>query len=67
MEMGMAFQISITRNGSTKVLKNPLTNAPHEFDARERAQTFADSCLANQRCDYRNQGKRLPKYEVFAA
>ncbi len=61
------FQIEITRNGSTKVLKNAIDRKPHSFETAVDAQTFADSCFANQRCDYKNQGKRLPVYRVVGA
>lgn len=58
------FQVTISRHGITKVLKNAIDRRPHAFDNAIDAQTFADSCFANQRCDYRNQGKRLPIYRV---
>jgi hypothetical protein len=55
------------RNGETKALKDGITRKVMVWDSREDAQAFADSCFANARCDYKNQGRRLPTYSVEAA
>ncbi len=62
----MTFQIEMTRRGTTKFLKNAINLKPHSFGTAEDAQKFADSCLANERCDWKNQGRRLPAYRVVA-
>jgi hypothetical protein len=61
----MVFQINRTQNGYTKVLKNGISGKVMTFDCREDAHTFANSCLANARCEDKYQGRKLPKYEVI--
>lgn len=58
------FKVIIKRNGETKALKDGITRQVRVWDSREDAQTFADSCFANARADYKNQGRRLPTYTV---
>lgn len=55
----------ILRNG--KFLKDGITQKVRVYDTREDAQTFADSCFANDRADWKYQGRRLPKFEVVEA
>lgn len=63
----MTFQVTRTANGSKKVLKNGVTLKAMTFDTHEDAQAFADSCFANARADWKNEGRKLPKYEVTEA
>ena len=60
----MTYQITRTHQNRTSVLKNGIDRKPFSFATREDAQAFADSCFASARCDDKNQGRRLPKYEV---
>ncbi len=61
------FQINRTQNGRTATLKNGIDCKVMNFETQEDAQTFANSCLANARCEDKFQGRKLPKYEVVAA
>lgn len=63
----MTFQITKTQHGRTVILKDGITCKPRSFETREHAQAFANSCFANDRCDWKNQGRKLPKYEVREA
>jgi hypothetical protein len=60
----MTFQITRTHKGRTAVLKNPITMKAHTFETREDAARFASSCFQTERCDWKNEGRRLAKYEV---
>lgn len=67
METGdteMTFQITRTHQNRTVILKDGITRKVLNFKTREDAQVFADSCFANARCEDKNQGRRLPQYNV---
>jgi len=62
----MAFQIRITtRTGQIKMQKDAITGQVRSFETRERAQKAADGSFALARCDWKNQGRRLAKFEVI--
>ena len=61
----MSFQVRITtRTGQVKIQKDAITGKARTYETRERAQNSADSSFALARCDWKNQGRRLSKYEV---
>lgn len=63
----MAYQIEITRNGKTKLARNPINRQPHQFNDLEHAQTFAAGMLRTWKCDDRNWGRRAATYRVIEA
>lgn len=63
----MAYQIKITtRTGQVKIQKDAITGKARVFETIERAQKAADSSFALARCDWKNAGRRLPRFEVVA-
>jgi hypothetical protein len=62
----MTFQVRITtRTGQVKFQKDAITGKGRTFETRERAQQAADSSFHLARCDWKNNGRRLSKYEVI--
>lgn len=60
------FQIRKTHQARTVILKDGISRQVKTFETQADAQIFADSCLANARCDHKNQGRELPQYTVEA-
>ena len=60
-------KIEITRQGTTKVLKDAITTKARTYDTVEAAQAAADSHVALWRCDWKNQGRRLSTYRFVKA
>jgi hypothetical protein len=60
----MTFQIQVTRRNETKLVKNAIDMKVMNFETRDHAEHFANSMFQNARCDWKNQGRRLPKFEV---
>lgn len=59
------YQIKRTQHAHVAILKDGINRKIRNFETQEDAQIFANSCLANDRCDYKFQGRKLPKYEVI--
>lgn len=61
----MTYQIEVTRRGSTKILKDAVTCKPLSYETIESAKRAADSHFALARCDWKNEGRKLPTYRFI--
>ena len=61
------YQITRTVKGNKRVIKDKLTMQPKRFETAELAQKFADGMVALARCDWKMEGRALPRFTVEAA
>ncbi len=62
----MTIQIEVTtRTGEKKIIRDAITLRPRSYETMQDAQAAADSHFALARCDWKNQGRRLPRYRFI--
>ena len=62
--MNTGFKIVITKAGHTTVVKDAISRRVMTWESQSDAETFAHSMFALARCDWKNEGRLLPRFAV---